>query len=130
TSYDISLEEIEVVPAEITIVLTNLIDNAWKAVTEQQKNYLEDYIPTILLATKDREDSIEVTIQDNGVGVSQELHSEIFKPFFTTKVAGKGTGLGLSIVHDIVVGRYHGNIQLVSETGRTKFVVSFPKIRN
>ena len=47
-------------------------------------------------ALKARADAIEVTVQDNGQGISPEQLEVIFDLFFTMKEHGKGTGLGLS----------------------------------
>ncbi|HMO52961.1 MAG TPA: PAS domain S-box protein [Tepidiformaceae bacterium] len=49
---------------------------------------------------------LEVTVMDNGIGMSRDLLQRIFDPFFTTKGVGKGTGLGLSTALSIV--RAHG----------------------
>ena len=46
-------------------------------------------------------DSVGITIQDDGCGMSEETQKHIFEPFFTTK-KGTGTGLGLSITYGIV----------------------------
>lgn len=127
TDYDDSLETIEIVPNELTMVLINLIDNAWDAVVEKQKTQPENYTQTIYLSTKNKDELLEITVQDNGIGVSQELQAEVFKPFITTKLSKRGTGLGLSIAHDIIVGRYQGNIKMVIEAEHTKFILSFPK---
>ncbi len=44
---------------------------------------------------------VEITVKDNGSGISPEILDNIFTRFFTTKEAGKGTGMGLSMVHDV-----------------------------
>lgn len=48
------------------------------------------------------EEKIEITIHDNGLGISPDVTDKIFQPFFTTKPTGQGTGLGLSLSYDII----------------------------
>ena len=69
---------------------------------------------------------LEIEISDNGIGMSEEIMSKIFNPFFTTKEGGKGTGLGLSISHGIVKD-HGGNISCVSEREKgTAFHIRLP----
>lgn len=60
---------------------------------------------------------IEISVKDNGSGISADSLEKIFDPYFTTKVVGKGTGMGLAIVHGIVQG-LSGAINAVSEPGK------------
>ena len=55
-----------------------------------------------------------------------EIQSRIFEPFFTTKSVGKGSGLGLDNVRRIVENRHRGSISLLSEPGRTCFMIRLP----
>ncbi|MBE0480581.1 MAG: HAMP domain-containing histidine kinase [Dehalococcoidia bacterium] len=45
---------------------------------------------------------VRVTVEDTGPGMSQEILSRLFKPFFTTREAGNGMGLGLTLSHTII----------------------------
>lgn len=59
---------------------------------------------------------IELTVSDNGSGISGGICGSIFDPFFTTKAVGKGTGLGLSMVHGTMHG-YDGHILMEPRAG-------------
>lgn len=100
-------------------VFLNIINNAYDAIQESGRRGV------ITLRTKRMGDSIEITISDNGTGISDS--ARIFDPFFTTKPAGKGTGLGLSICYGIV--RAHGGeIQCWNNEGGdgSTFLVRLP----
>src|SRR5256884_5047208 len=100
-------------------VFLNIVNNAYDAIQEAGRR------GKITLRTKRVEDSVEVTITDNGTGISDP--AKIFDPFFTTKPTGKGTGLGLSICYGIV--RAHsGEIQCWNnENGEgSTFLVRLP----
>ena len=69
-----------------------------------------------------------IAITDTGCGMSQEIKSQIFKPFFTTKPKGKGTGLGLAIVYDII-NQNKGLIDVISELNHgSEFIIYLPRI--
>ncbi|MGH9842856.1 MAG: response regulator [Blastocatellia bacterium] len=69
---------------------------------------------------------IQVSVQDTGVGMNQELIDHAFEPFFTTKENGLGTGLGLSITLGIVRG-HGGFISIASAVGKgSHFKVYLP----
>jgi len=71
------------------------------------------YLPTITLKTKKIENTIEIHIIDNGLGIPEPIRDKIFQPFFTTKPTGQGTGLGLSLAYDIV-NAHGGTIEVKS----------------
>ncbi len=103
---------------QIYQVIMNLVINA------------RDALPsggTIILDTHAGDDShVIVSLEDTGVGMTQEIARQIFDPFFTTKSQDRGSGLGLSIVHGIV--KDHGGdirVDTAPERG-SKFTLVFP----
>jgi signal transduction histidine kinase len=70
---------------------------------------------------------VAICIQDNGMGMTEEVQQKLFNPFFTTKPVGKGTGLGLSISYQIVVEKHRGLLKCASQVGQgTKFWIQIP----
>jgi signal transduction histidine kinase len=115
------LPHIEAYGGELTQVWTNLIGNGIDAM---------DGDGTLEVRTRTDPadpDDVVVEIADSGPGIPESVRARMFEPFFTTKPPGKGTGLGLHLVHDIVVNRHGGRIEVESEPGRTVFRVRLPR---
>ncbi|MBS4059709.1 MAG: response regulator [Bacteroidetes bacterium] len=113
-------------PLQLEQVLLNILSNAKHAVEKKSKNIGADYNKRILMSilTKDKFAGIEV--EDNGVGIPENILNNIFDPFFTTKKAEEGTGLGLSISYGIIRDM-HGNIEVMSKEGEfTKISIFLP----
>jgi CheY-like chemotaxis protein len=67
-----------------------------------------------------------IRVRDTGLGMTRQVKSHIFEPFFSTKERAKGTGLGLSVVYG-VVNNHRGFVQVESEPGAgTSFIVYLP----
>ncbi|MBI4596452.1 MAG: HAMP domain-containing protein, partial [Candidatus Tectomicrobia bacterium] len=109
--------------SEISQVWTNLISNAYDAITESKK---PDEKGRIRIKTREEKDWISVQVTDDGIGIPKENESKMFDPFFTTKEIGKGTGLGLSIVTGII-NKHNGRILVDSIPGKTTFTILLPK---
>ena len=70
---------------------------------------------------------VELSVSDNGCGISQEVRAHLFEPFFTTKEPGQGNGLGLATVHNIV-HHCRGSIEVLSEPGEgTRIAIRLPR---
>jgi PAS domain S-box-containing protein len=70
---------------------------------------------------------IELQVDDNGTGMSEDTQRHVFEPFFTTKQPGKGTGLGLATVFGIVK-QMGGFVWVSSALGEgTVFRIQFPR---
>ena len=110
-------------PGHIQQVLLNLVQNAFDAMAGQDTAAL-----TITAAY--RGDRAELTVQDSGPGIPDDIAQTIFDPFFTTKEVGKGTGLGLSISHKIV-DEHGGDLTLLAAEakglGGAAFLVSLQR---
>jgi signal transduction histidine kinase len=122
--------EIDLFPQEITRVFLNLISNGFYAATKRKMdgNGGGAYQPTLLAATRNLGDRVEIRIRDNGIGIPDDVRNQMFNPFFTTKPAGEGTGLGLSLSHDIIVKQHAGTIEVDTRAGEfTEFRITLPR---
>lgn len=100
-------------------VFLNLILNARDAMPEGG---------ALRLVAREREGTIDVSVQDTGVGIPPAHMEKIFDAFFTTKSDVSGVGLGLS-VSDAIVRRHGGRITVTSTEGRgTTFTVHLPGV--
>jgi GAF domain-containing protein len=127
-SLDPTAGEVDVFPQDITRVLLNLISNGFYAATKRKAQADGGYEPTLMAATRNLGDRVEIMIRDNGTGIPPEVRDKMFNPFYTTKPAGEGTGLGLSISHDIIVKQHRGSIEVDTQPGEfTEFRVILPR---
>jgi signal transduction histidine kinase len=115
--YADDVPRIEAYGSELNQVWTNIIDNAIDAMQAHGE---------LALHTSANESDVIVEIIDNGPGIPSEIQPRIFEPFFTTKGPGVGTGLGLHIAYNIVVHKHHGQIEVASKPGETRFRVVLP----
>jgi signal transduction histidine kinase len=104
---------------QLVQVLENLLGNARQAISDSGT------ITVRTLALDEREVALEV--EDTGKGVSSDIHSRIFEPYFTTK--GEGTGLGLAIVKRIAQ-EHGGRVEELGEPGKgARFRFTLPRDR-
>lgn len=117
--YGADLPQISAVPGQLHQVFVNLITNACNAAHSDEGRIRV----SSRLSGRDR---IEVSVQDDGVGIPSAEIDRVFEPFFSTRRKGKGTGLGLSIVKNLVE-QHRGSIEIESELGRgTTVLVTLP----
>jgi two-component system, NtrC family, sensor kinase len=126
TEFDRCLPEVTCHPGEINQVILNLVVNAAHAVEDQVKlGRITKGVITV--ATRRKDDWVEIQISDTGGGIPEEIRPRIFDPFFTTKEPGRGTGQGLAICHPVIVEKHGGRIFFESEVGRgTTFTINLP----
>ncbi len=127
---DTDLWHVEADEGQIGQVIQNIVLNADQAmpmggtivISAKNLNASKKGIPQLQKAGR----YVEISVQDNGIGISDEYLTKIFDPYFTTKA--KGSGLGLATCYSIV--RNHGGvIHVSSKVGRgTTFYVYLPAV--
>ncbi len=116
-AYDLELPRIRASGNELNQVWTNLIENAIEATNGHG---------LLRISTSRKGDQIVIEVADDGVGISDDVRPRIYEPFFTTKTEGEGLGLGLNIAWRTVTEKYHGELDVVSQPGDTRFRVGLP----
>lgn len=114
-----SLPEITADPGQMNQILINLAVNAIQSMQEIDGR-------TLTIKTFADARHVYMVVQDTGSGMTGDVLSKIFIPFFTTKDIGQGTGLGLPVVHGIVTS-HGGEIKVESTPGAgTRFIIQLP----
>ena len=121
---DRDLEPVEADGVQITQVLMNLLSNAVNAVGSVEQESPKITITTLMNADGDA----EVTIADNGPGISAEDLPRIFDRFYTTKSSGLGLGLPIS---RSIVESYGGHLSCDSKPGEpATFRLTLPTFKS
>lgn len=122
-------------PTQMHQVAMNIITNAYHAVESQGGKITIQLKETDWAAGKAADTFLDpgryvvLSISDNGQGISSDVMTKIFEPYFTTKEQGKGTGLGLAVAYGIIK-EHKGDIRVHSEPGTgTTFSIYLPKMK-
>lgn len=108
--------EIELDEAQIKIALNNILINAVEA--------MEPSVGVLKLTSELIDDTIIISIKDNGYGMERATINKLFNPFFTSKKGGMG--LGLTTVSNIIKG-HQGTIDIESTIGKgSEFIIKLP----
>ncbi len=130
--YDLSLPDVYADRNQLIQVMLNICMNAVQAF-EENPDFFQHHQPQLILRTRIQRlvtiqgvlhrSAICIDIEDNGIGVPQEMIESVFYPLVTGRA--KGTGLGLSIAQTIMQ-QHHGMIECYSETSKTIFRLLLP----
>ncbi|NEQ43847.1 MAG: histidine kinase [Leptolyngbya sp. SIOISBB] len=133
--YD-TLPSVECYPGQLNQVFMNILSNAidaledWFTSARAADGDAETAVkePMICIQTRrTAEDSVMISIKDNGPGIPLEIGDRLFDPFFTTKPVGKGTGMGMAISYEIINQKHQGYLTYTSTPGQgTEFVIEIP----
>lgn len=98
-------------------IITNLVTNAKQAESDERKLIIN-------VDVEQHQRRVMISVQDNGIGIPENMYERIFEPNFTSK--NSGMGLGLSMVRKMVED-YKGEISLKSEVGKgSTFTITLP----
>jgi signal transduction histidine kinase len=92
---------------ELIQVLLNIFNNSKDAINEFNSKNGIVIVDVIIL-----ENSLKITIQDNGGGIDQKIIDRVFEPYFTTKFKDEGTGIGLYMSKMIIEESMGGRLKL------------------
>ncbi|UPT75565.1 MAG: PAS domain-containing protein [Elusimicrobiota bacterium] len=118
-------------PGQLEQLLMNLVVNARDAMPKGGRITIRTEAASLDAAQARREGVpagryVVLSVADTGTGMTPEVKSHLFEPFYTTKEKGKGTGLGLATVYG-VVKQSGGEIRCVSrENAGTTFRILLP----
>ena len=116
-NYVKDVNDISCYPGQLNQVFLNILANAVQAIENEGH---------ITITTNADKDKFTISIQDDGIGMSDEVQKHIFEPFYTTKELGSGIGLGLSISYGIIEN-HNGSIRVKSEVGKgSEFLIELP----
>ncbi len=127
TDLDENIPKMKIIPQDIGRVFLNLFNNSFYSVSEKKLMMPLEYEAIVSVKSKQLSGQVEIRINDNGMGIPQNLIEKIFQPFFTTKPAGQGTGLGLSLSYEIITKGHGGTIEVETKEGEyTEFIIKLP----
>ncbi len=107
---------------EVEQVLINIFQNAEDIFLERKSEK-----PFVQLDVMESNDTIIISVEDNGGGIAEENLDRIFEPYFTTKHKAQNVGLSLSQSYMIITKLYHGNIYATNTMNGAKIFIELPK---
>ncbi len=126
----LGLPPIECCSQQIQQVLMNLVINARDSLNQKYAGYGGKKIIEVTARSFERDQQLwdEITVRDNGLGITAEVREQMFDPFYTTKPRTENSGLGLAIIHGIVA-KHGGEIRVDSTPGEgAAFHVCLPTL--
>lgn len=113
-------------PSQLNQAFFYLLLNAIEAI-DRHCEITASEAPTLSITTIASEESVQISIQDTGMGIELEVQPKIFDPFFTTKDVGQGMGLGLTNSYYIVTNLHQGTLEFTTVPKQgTTFTICLP----
>jgi len=123
---------------QLSEVLINLINNAKDSIVEKYKNISEinkkndmdkfiEFKGEISLKAYLENDYIYIIVEDNGLGINENIKESLFEPYTTTKHKSIGTGLGLNIAYEIISKIFNGILYTKDKENGAIFIIKIPQ---
>lgn len=114
--------EIDGFPGAFAQIITNLVLNSL------YHGYTPDMVGHIQMNFSAQKQNVLLEYQDDGIGMTPDVLSKIFDPFYTTKRGSGGSGLGLFVIYGIITNQYKGSIRCESAPNEgTRFYITLAK---
>lgn len=114
---DGEIEDLYLNTKEISQLVLNLIRNGFEANPPDKCVFIKTYL---------QDDSMVLSVRDQGPGIKPEILSKLGTPFLTTKTTG--TGLGLSVCYNIAA-KHDAGIKVETGPTGTKFIIKFKRLK-
>jgi len=95
-------------PGAFAQIITNLVMNSLIHA------YTPESVGLIQIDFSEKDKYVLIDYRDDGSGMSEDVRSRIFDPFYTTKRGSGGSGLGLSVIYGLITNQFKGNISCES----------------
>ncbi|HIK17885.1 MAG TPA: HAMP domain-containing histidine kinase [Leptolyngbyaceae cyanobacterium M33_DOE_097] len=127
------LPNIECYAGQLNQVFMNIVANEIEAIddasaaADANSQLVKPYKIVLQTSLTSDHQHIQIRIQDNGIGMSENVCQKVFDHLFTTKDVGKGTGLGLAIARQVVVQKHQGTLEVRSNPDEgAEFIITLP----
>ena len=114
---------INISESSLSIIIKNILENAFYYA------YVNNILGEVEICSTAQENSLILTIKDNGCGVPSKTQKNIFDPFYTTRRSNKHYGLGLAISYNLISRNYNGTITYnsIKDEG-SEFIITLPEV--
>ncbi|MEN9866910.1 MAG: hypothetical protein RL748_2500, partial [Pseudomonadota bacterium] len=113
-------------PALLNQVFMNLVLNACQAIAAKQHQQGSKARGRVNIKLQQQAQHLCVTIEDDGIGMSEQLQKRIMEPFFTTRDVGSGAGMGLAVSYGIIQ-KHGGTLEISTAVGSgSRFTIHLP----
>lgn len=105
-------------------MLITILQNSYDSLIQK------DIEKVVRISLSKKENNLVLIIEDNGVGIKEDIVNKIFEPYITTKHQSSGVGLSLYFAHNIVVNGLHGSIEASNLENGAQIVIKIPVDQN